>query len=50
MQTSPGAAYSSSRNQRLLMKANDKHYDVAEGDEDYAMQGATNLSDNASGK
>lgn len=38
MATSPGAAYSSQRNQRLLQKANDKHYDaVGEGDEDFNM-------------
>lgn len=40
---SPGAAYSSSRNQRLLQKAGDKHYnkvDDADNEEDFDMNGS----------
>ena len=38
MNTSPGAAYDSSRNKRLLQKGQDKHYDgVDDEDEEYHM-------------
>ena len=45
MQTSPGAAYSSQRNQRLLMKADDEHYDVPAGKDD-DIEYKMNASDN----
>ena len=41
MATSPGAPYSNQRNQRLLQKAQDSHYNqVEEEDEDYQIAGS----------
>ena len=34
MNTSPGAAYDSNRNKRLLQNADDKHYNQVDNDED----------------
>ena len=48
MTTSPGAAYSAQRNQRLLQKAGDEHYGQVGADEDdYQMNASDNVySDN----
>ena len=44
MATSPGAAYSSQRNKRLLQKVGDEHYDQVEDSNEYQMNTPVEMS------
>eukprot|EP00806_Schmidingerella_arcuata_P006219 Macronucleus_666.p1 GENE.Macronucleus_666~~Macronucleus_666.p1 ORF type:complete len:332 (+),score=103.51 Macronucleus_666:1-996(+) len=50
MNTSPGAPYSASRNQRLLQKNQDKHYDQIEDGDDFNMNATASAGHSQGGQ